>query len=69
MPRVAFNPNSSLHQLDEACADCEAEAGAAVLSRRGAVSLRERLKDRLQFLRWDPNSGVLHRKMQNHPVR
>ena len=41
---VALGPHASAHQLGEALADREAEAGAAVLARRRRVGLRERLE-------------------------
>ena len=41
---LAFEPDAAAHQLDQPAADGQAQAGAAVLARRGHVGLRERLE-------------------------
>ena len=49
--RFAFEPDAPAHQLDQPAADGEAQAGAAVLARRGHVGLRERLEQFRRLLR------------------
>ena len=48
------------HQLGEALADRQAEAGAAVLARRRRVGLRERLEQPAHALGGEADAGVAH---------
>ena len=46
-PGLALDPDPAAHQLDQLAGDGQAQPGAAVLARRRAVRLGERLEDRL----------------------
>src|SRR5258706_5150953 len=54
-----------LHQLDQALADGEAEAGAALLARGGGVGLREAAEDAAVEGFRNAGPAILHR----HPDR
>ncbi len=56
------------HQPRQSPADRQPEAGAAVLARRGAVSLRERLKQFALLLLRDADAGIPHGDPQIHMV-
>ena len=58
----AFGPHPTAHQLGQAPADGQAEAGAAVLARRARVGLRERLEEARQALGAEADAGVAHRE-------
>src|SRR5207247_675599 len=65
-PRLAFEPDTPAHQLDQPAADSETEPGAAVLARGAHVGLGERLEDLRGLLFGHADSGVLHRELQLH---
>ena len=68
LPLGALYPDPSAHQLAQAFADGKAEAGAAVLAGSRGVQLGERLKQGLEPVARDADSGVLHRQMEFPPV-
>ena len=64
--RLAFEPDAPAHQLDQPAADGEAQAGAAVLARRGHVGLRERLEQLRRLLLRHADAGVAHGELELH---
>ena len=62
--RLALDADLAAHELDEAPADGQAEAGAAVPPRGGGVGLRERLEQHVELLGRDADAGVAHREAQ-----
>src|SRR5205085_9666039 len=60
--RRADEPDLAAEQLGQLAADRKAEAGAAVLPRRGAVGLLERLEDDLLLVLRDADPGIAHRE-------
>ena len=58
LARLALGPDPPAVLLDEAAADGEAEAGAALLARVGGVDLLEALEDRLQLIGRDAATFV-----------
>ena len=59
---LALDADLAAHQLDQLLADGQAEAGAAVPARGGAVGLREALEDAACLLRRDADAGVGDRR-------
>ena len=64
--RFAFEPDAPAHQLDQPAADRQAQAGAAVLARRGHVGLRERLEQFRRLLARHADAGVAHGELELH---
>ena len=52
------------HLLDQLRGDRQAEPGAAVVARRRAIRLRERLEDQRLLFRRDADAGVRDREVQ-----
>ena len=67
MPRLALDADAPAHQLHQAAADGQAEAGAAEAARHGRIHLAERLEQPLHVLRGDADAGVVHGEIQVHP--
>ena len=67
--RLALDPDLAAHQLDQPAADRQAQAGAAVLARRGHVGLGERLEQLRRLLRRHADAGVAHRELELAPSR
>ncbi len=62
----ALEGEVAAHEPRQPPADREPEARAAVLARRGAVGLRERLKQLALLLLRDPDPGIPHGDTQIH---
>ncbi len=63
---LAFEPDAASHQVDQAAADGQAKTGAAMLSRRGHVGLRERLKQLRRLLGRHADPGIAHGALELH---
>ena len=63
-PGVLSKVRSPPIRRDEPSADCQAEAGPAVVARRGGVGLRERLEQLSLLLLRDADPGIAHRHAQ-----
>ena len=66
--RRALHADLAAHELDEAPADGQAQAGAAEAPRGGGVGLRERLEQHVELLGRDADAGVAHLEAQRRPV-
>jgi hypothetical protein len=66
--RLALQPDLPVHHLDQAAADRQAQAGAAVLAGGGHVALREGLEQAVGLLPRHADAGVLHRKAELAPL-
>ena len=60
-----FRIAEAAHQLDQARTDRQAQAGAAVLARRRAVGLHERIENRMELVVGDADAGVAHFKVKS----
>jgi hypothetical protein len=60
--RLAFNPNSIAHHLDQMATDGKAQPGPAVSSRRRPVNLNKWVENRLMSIGRDAYSCVSYRK-------
>src|SRR5690348_18155983 len=58
--RLAFKPNLPAHQLHQPLRNRETEARSAVLPRRRAVRLRERLENQRSFFLRETNTGIAY---------
>ena len=58
LPYYTFDPNLSAHKLDQSSGDGQPQASTAVLARRRAIGLRERLEDSLLLLCRNPNARI-----------
>src|SRR5690606_21148614 len=65
----ALDPHPAAHHLDEAVRDRETEAGAAVLTGRGSIRLRERIEDEIELVGRDPDSRIRERELNGVAVR
>ena len=62
---LALQPDASAQQRDEVRRNRETQAGASILARRRAVSLDERLEDRLLLLLRHADAGIRHAEPQD----
>src|SRR5260370_31260837 len=69
LPRLAFNPDSSAHEMDQLSRDGKPETCSPILSRCGTIGLREGLKDLGVQLLGDAHSCITHRKLEFRFVR
>src|SRR6266849_2133606 len=69
LPRLAFNPDSSAHEMDQLSRDGEPETCSPILSCCGTIGLREGLKDLGVHLLGDAYSCITHRKLEFHFFR
>jgi hypothetical protein len=53
-----LRPEAAVHQLDEPGRDGQAQAGAAIGPRGGAIGLDERLEDAFELVGRDADAGV-----------
>ncbi len=67
-PGFAVAADLAVHQFDQALADRQAQAHAAVLARVRFVHLGERIEQSRQNLRIDADAGVAHFETQAHRV-
>ncbi len=58
--RDAFHPHLAAHQFDQAFADGQAKAGAAVLPCGRSIRLAERFEQPRQTVDRNSNAGVAH---------
>ena len=68
-PGFAVAADLAIHQLDQALADRQAQAHAAMLARIRLVHLGERIEQPRQDLRIDADAGVAHFETQAHRIR
>src|SRR6266436_3675958 len=61
---AVLEADASLHHLDQALADGEAEAGAAFLARGGGIGLRKAAEDPSAKALGDAGAAILHREPQ-----
>ena len=64
-PRLALHTDLAAHQADQPRGDGQAQAGAAVPSRGGAVHLFEGPEDPVQIVGRDADTGVGHHEAEN----
>src|SRR5262249_59620842 len=64
LPRLALDPHSTSHELDQLQRNGKAQAGAAVFARRRGVDLREGLKEETQLLARNADARILYREME-----
>src|SRR5262249_38563427 len=64
LPRLALDPHSPSHELDELQRNGQAQAGAAVFARRRGVDLRKGLKEETQLLARNADARVTYREME-----
>src|SRR5713226_1911713 len=69
LPRLAFNPDPSAHEMDQLSRDGKPETCSPILSRCGTIGLREGLKDLGVHLLRDAHSCITHRKLEFHFFR
>ncbi len=67
--RFALSPDGAVHHLNQAFGDRESKAGAAILSRRRSVRLRERLEQPGALLGCHADASVANGEPHLHPVR
>ncbi len=59
LANLAFDGQAAAHQLGEALDDGQPDAGAFLFRRLPGLRLNERFENLVQFLRRDPDAGVL----------
>ena len=64
----ALHPEAAAHQSHELRRDGEAQPGAAIRARRGAVGLRERLEDTFLTVQRDADARIRDREVQHDTV-
>jgi hypothetical protein len=65
LAQMALHTDSPTHQADQPRGDGQAQPGATVPPRRGAVHLLEGAKDPLPRVRRDADAGVGHRESKD----
>ena len=68
LAKAAFHAHLAAHQLGQALADRQPQAGAAVAARGGGVRLLEALEQARHLLVGEPDAGVTHLETQPHLV-
>ena len=61
---IALDPDLAAHQLGQALADGQAQAGAAVMAGGGGIHLLERFEQAVLLVQRDADAGVAHGEMQ-----
>src|SRR6266436_9463550 len=68
LTHFAFDPDFTIHDLDQLRGNGKTESRATVLARGGTVPLRESLEDDAQFVGRDADPRVTYGKVQSNVV-
>src|ERR1700728_651799 len=64
MTGLAFDPDCSAHQVNEAPGDSQAQTGPAIFSSGGTIGLRECVENHTVLVAGNADAAILHAEMQ-----